>query len=99
MDFNCKQWRGFDIVTAVFLLNYTAAKKQLCKFCSHIFDSLKFGGKFITILKNPETLLQKSNKYEVTVRARVPLHEGDQMTITYYSGKKEICSFMTHHWN
>ena len=42
-DFNCKQWRGFDIVTTVFLLNYASAKKQLWKFCSHIFDSLKSG--------------------------------------------------------
>jgi toxoflavin synthase len=96
---NYKQYRGFDIVTAVFLLNYASTKRQLRKYCSNIFDSLAIRGKFFTILENPGNPLQKSNKYEVAVRAHVPLHEGDEMTITYYSGKKEICSFRTHHWS
>ena len=50
---HCEKIGNFDIVLAVYLLNYAKNKKQLTQFLQNIFMNLKPGGRLIGINDNP----------------------------------------------
>jgi toxoflavin synthase len=62
----------FDLVTAVYLLNYATSQEQLLGMFRSAYDNLVVGGRFIAYTVNPAFTLHKPNstKYGVTV-----LHE------------------------
>ncbi|HSF29050.1 MAG TPA: class I SAM-dependent methyltransferase [Candidatus Tectomicrobia bacterium] len=68
----------FDLVTAVYLLNYAAHKDQLLGMFRSAYDNLVEGGRFVAYTVNPEFTLSKPNstKYGVTVLRETP--EGDR---------------------
>jgi ubiquinone/menaquinone biosynthesis C-methylase UbiE len=64
----------FDLVTAVYLLNYATSKDQLLGMCRSAYDNLGAGGRFVAYTVNPAFTLSKPNstKYGVTVLRETP---------------------------
>ena len=59
----------FDLVTAVYLLNYAESKDQMLGMCQSAYDNLVAGGRFVAYTINPAFTLSKPNstKYGVTM--------------------------------
>src|SRR5215475_10979831 len=59
----------FDLVTAVYLLNYAESKDQMLSMCRSVHATLVAGGRFIAYTINPAFTLSKPNctKYGATV--------------------------------
>ena len=68
----------FDLVTAVYLLNYAESKDQMLGMCQSAYDNLVAGGRFVAYTINPAFTLSKPNstKYGVTMLRQTP--EGDR---------------------
>jgi SAM-dependent methyltransferase len=68
----------FDLVSAVYLLNYATNKDQLLGMFRSAYDNLADGGRFVAYTVNPEFTLGKPNctKYGVTVLRE--MLEGDR---------------------
>ena len=68
----------FDLVTAVYLLNYAESKDQMLAMCRSAYNNLVTGGRFIVYTVNPAFTLSKPNstKYGVTMLRQVP--DGDR---------------------
>jgi SAM-dependent methyltransferase len=68
----------FDLVTAVYLLNYATSKDQLLGMFRSAYDNLVAGGRYVVYTVNPDFTLSKPNctKYGVTVLCEAP--EGDR---------------------
>jgi SAM-dependent methyltransferase len=65
---------AFDLVTAVYLLNYATSKDQMRGMCRSAYDNLVPGGRFIAYTVNPAFTLSKPNstKYGVTMLRQIP---------------------------
>ena len=68
----------FDLVTAVYLLNYAESKDQMLAMCRSAYNNLVTGGRFIVYTVNPAFTLSKPNstKYGVTMLRQVPDGDG-----------------------
>ena len=64
----------FDLVTAVYLLNYAESKDQMLGMCRSAYDNLVAGGRFVVYTVNPAFTLSKPNstKYGVTMLRQTP---------------------------
>jgi toxoflavin synthase len=64
----------FDLVTAVYLLNYATSKDQMRGMCRSAYDNLVPGGRFVAYTVNPAFTLRKPNstKYGVTMLRQTP---------------------------
>ncbi|QSQ14005.1 class I SAM-dependent methyltransferase [Myxococcus landrumensis] len=51
----------YDLVTAVFLLNYAQTREELRDMCRGAFSNLKPGGRFVAVTANPVFDLHRSN--------------------------------------
>jgi ubiquinone/menaquinone biosynthesis C-methylase UbiE len=69
---------AFELVTAVYLLNYATSKDQLLGMCRSAYNNLVPGGRFIAYTVNPAYCLSKPNgaKYGSYFRRMTP--EGDR---------------------
>jgi SAM-dependent methyltransferase len=67
----------FDLVTAVYLLDYATSKDQLLGMFRSVYENLVEGGRFIGYTINPAFTLSKPNstKYGVTVLCEVPAED------------------------
>jgi len=67
----------FDLVTAVYLLNYAPSKAQLLGMCRSAYVNLVAGGRFIAYTMDPTFTLSKPNytPYGVTVLRQTPAVE------------------------
>jgi SAM-dependent methyltransferase len=52
---------SFDLVTAVYLLNYATSQEQLLGMCRSAYDNLVEGGRFVAYTVNPAYTLSKPN--------------------------------------
>jgi toxoflavin synthase len=68
------QMGPFDLVTAVYLLNYATSKDRLHSMFRSVYDNLVAGGRFVAYTVNPDFTLSKPNctKYGITVRRETP---------------------------
>jgi SAM-dependent methyltransferase len=68
----------FDLVTAVYLLNYATSKEQLRGMFRSAYTNLVVGGRFVAYTMDPAFTLSKPNstKYGVTVLRQVPQEGG-----------------------
>jgi len=90
--------KEFDVVCGSFLLHYSKTKEDLSKMCKNAYKNLRNGEKFVTINNNPEHPLTEGVKYGSTVRADLPLKEGDELTVTLFVDGGESISFLNYHW-
>jgi toxoflavin synthase len=68
---------AYDLVTAVYLLNYAASKDQMRAMCRSAYDNLVAGGRFVAYTVNPAFTLSKPNstKYGVTMLRQTPAED------------------------
>jgi ubiquinone/menaquinone biosynthesis C-methylase UbiE len=68
----------FELVTAVYLLDYATSKEQLRGMFRNAYVNLMAGGRFVTYTMDPAFTLSKPNstKYGVTVLRQVPEEGG-----------------------
>jgi toxoflavin synthase len=68
----------FDLVTAIYLLNYAVSRDEMRGMCRSANDNLLDDGRFVAYTVNPAFTLSKANspKYGVTMLRRVP--DGDR---------------------
>ena len=52
---------AFDLVTAIYLLNYATSVDQLLGMCKSAYNNLKPGGRFVAYTVNPAYTLSKPN--------------------------------------
>jgi toxoflavin synthase len=52
---------GFDLVTAVYLLNYASTRDELLRMCRSAHTNLEEGGRFIAVTIDPKFDLSRSN--------------------------------------
>ena len=64
----------FDLVTAVYLLNYATSKEQMLGMFRGAYDNLVAGGRFVAYTMDPAFTLEKPNytQYGVTVLRQAP---------------------------
>ncbi|MBW4634358.1 MAG: class I SAM-dependent methyltransferase [Iphinoe sp. HA4291-MV1] len=69
---------SFDLVTAVYLLNYAENKEHLLQMLRNIRSNLASNGRFVAMTVNPDFSWNKSNptKYGLTVLKQESLSEG-----------------------
>ena len=69
---------SFDVVTAVYLLHYAQSKEHLGRMCRGIYQNLKPGGRFVTVVSNLEFNPAGPHhaKYGFMVNQRVDAQEG-----------------------
>jgi toxoflavin synthase len=70
---------AFDLVTAVYLLNYATSKDQMLRMCRNVYANLVEGGRFIAYTWNPAFTIRKSNctPYGLTVLRQEPEADRD----------------------
>jgi SAM-dependent methyltransferase len=76
---------SFDVVTAVYLLHYAQSKEHLGRLCRGIAQNLKPGGRFVTVVANPEFNPAGPNyaKYGFTFSQRVDAKEGSSVALVF----------------
>jgi toxoflavin synthase len=69
---------AFNLVTAMYLLNYAESKDQMLGMCRSAYNNLAPGGRFVAYTVNPAYTLSKPNstKYGVTMLRQIP--DGDR---------------------
>lgn len=97
-QFDFKKLGTFDVATALFLLHYADSRENLYRLCKNIFSGLGAKGRFVTVNSNPDFPILLDKKYENTVEARLPLQEGNKLTVTYYLDGQKLCSFQNRYW-
>jgi ubiquinone/menaquinone biosynthesis C-methylase UbiE len=79
----------FDIITAVFLLNYATNREDLRQMCQVIYDNLKPGERFLTINDNGGEGARRPHafrKYGFSYVPPEPMTEGSQIHFTLDTG-------------
>jgi ubiquinone/menaquinone biosynthesis C-methylase UbiE len=76
---------SFDMVTAVYLLHYAQSKEHLGRMCRGIYQNLKPGGRFVTVVSNSEFNPAGPNcaKYGFTLSRRVDATEGSSVALVF----------------
>jgi len=87
---------SFDMVTAIFLLNYLGTREKIYYACRNIAGCLNPGGKLIAFV---DVNLQPDRKYGFTSSAKKPLNEGDVMRGIIYHEDRKVCNFNFHYWH
>ena len=78
----------FDVVTAMYLLNYAASKEQLLAFTKAAYAQLKPGGRFVGFNDNiaaDVATYSRSRKYGFIKEATPNRKEGDAIRYTFYN--------------
>jgi SAM-dependent methyltransferase len=76
---------SFDVVTAVYLLHYAQSKEHLGRMCRGIAQNLKPGGRFVTMVANPEfdPAGPHHAKYGFMINQRVDAQEGSTAALVF----------------
>lgn len=86
-----KKIKEFNIAIGGFLLHYSKTKKELFNMCKNIYKNLKKNSRFIALNNNPENSLSFNEKYDNLIKGKLPLKEGDKLTVTLsLKGKKYV---------
>lgn len=91
----------FDLLTAVYLLQYAASETELQQMADTFYQNLKTGGRFVTITGQPDLTpahMAAQAGYGVTITPQGPLKDGVsiQNTITVPEGEVQ---FTNYHWS
>lgn len=92
----------FDIVTAIFLFDYSSTKEELLAMCRTAYDNLRSDGKLIaSINATPIYLPQKNNitqKYGYVVKNPLPLYEGKPVEYSFFTSEHSF-NLIKYHWS
>jgi SAM-dependent methyltransferase len=92
---------SFDVVTAVFLLEYASSREGLQQICRNVYLALRAGGIFITIIDNPDAILPTDKKYEVVLSLDEGSsgEEGCKRRVTFYRDGVEVLHVYNYLWS
>ncbi len=79
---------SFDLVVAMYLLNYAQTREQLFSFCKAAYDQLKPGGRFVGFndnLYNDPSKYETYRKYGFIKQGSSNRKEGDPIRYTFYN--------------
>jgi 2-polyprenyl-3-methyl-5-hydroxy-6-metoxy-1,4-benzoquinol methylase len=90
---------SFDLVTAVYLLNYAEEREQMLKILRNIRNNLSESGRFVAFTTNHQFSPKKSNctKYGVTVLKEEPVEEGYAVEAEFHTNPPFIIKWFK--WN
>jgi len=94
--------KKFDVVTAVYLLNYAKTKRGLVKMCNTVNQLLKKNGTFVAITLNPAVRPTKGIKYErkiVNVNGANAFKNGNGVKFEMYKKGKKSFEFICYYWS
>lgn len=75
----------FDIVTAIFVLNYIENKNDLRKIAENVSKALTQGGKFLSINVNPDIKLPYNIKYGRSINTdKTQLEDGLAFSVSFF---------------
>ena len=83
----------FDVVVAVYLLNYAQTYSELLEMCSAITHHLKPGCRFVTVNNNPQHQVEyfpSTRKYGFIKQAHGPLIDGTQVDYIFFLGEESL---------
>ncbi|WP_437679996.1 class I SAM-dependent methyltransferase [Sorangium sp. So ce131] len=81
----------FDLVTAVFLLNYAESWDELVRMCQVIYENLKPGQRFVTINESCgkwASHVGRYRKYGIGFKASLPVGDGDPVSLELRSDER-----------
>ena len=81
----------FDLVTAVYLLNYATSKDQLLGMCRSVYDNLVAGGRFIAYTDQPGVHPQQAELHEVWGHRAAPGARGGPVRL-----RRRVCHRSAH---
>lgn len=94
--------RTFDMVSAVYLLNYSKTNDELATMCKNIYDYLATGGKFCAITTNPALKPMTDFEYErrfTNVSGAERFKDGDQIKCEMREEGKKPFGFVNYYWS
>ncbi len=82
----------FDLVVSAWLLVYARSRDELALYCRGVASQLAPGGRFVTVLTNPDVYAFRPDyrKYGFEVRLRDRADEGAPIDIALFSGGGEL---------
>jgi SAM-dependent methyltransferase len=90
----------FDLVVAMYLLNYAKSKDELLAFCKAAYRQLKPGGLFIGVNDNPGNDLiwyESYRKYGFIKQSLPDRKEGDPIRYTFYNADDSQFQFNNYY--
>lgn len=94
--------RKFDLITAVYLLNYATSPGDLATMCESVYAHLSDGGKFCTITQNPGLRPMTDFEYErrfTNVNGKNFFEDGDRVRCEMNEKGKKPFEFMCYSWS
>lgn len=91
----------FELVTAVYLLQYAAVESELQQMAGTFYQNLKPGGRFVTITGQPDLTpahMTAQTHYGVTIQPEGPLKDGVAIRNTIRIPDGEV-EFTNYHWS
>ena len=98
--FDFAQLEPFDVVSALFLLNYPSTREELQQMCANIFQALRENGMLFGIINNPDAILPTDPRYEVALSfdEGSSVKEGCRRKVTFYKEGVESFHFYNYLW-
>ena len=92
----------FDIVTTVYLLNYSKTREELFSMCNTIYSHLRTGGVFCAITVNPALKPMIEFEYErrfTNVAREKQFNDGNQIKCEIKETGKKPFEFISYYWS
>ena len=99
---NLRLGRTFDLITAVYLLNYAASAGELATMCKAIYSHLAEGGNFCTITLNPYFKPMDDFEYDrrfTNVNGKNLFENGDKVKCEVKEKGKKQFEFRCYYWS
>lgn len=93
--------KRFDLITAVFLLNYAKTKDELATMCKSIYTHLNEDGMFTAITTDPSLKPMKDFEYErkfSSVEGKGLFEEGDEIRMEIMQGGEKLLEVINYYW-
>jgi len=94
--------RKFDLISAVYLLNYASTKEELTTMCKNIYNHLGEEGKFCTITQNPSLKPMSDFEYErrfTNINEKCFFSDGDKVRCEMNEKGKKPFEFQCYSWS
>lgn len=80
----------FDIITAIFLLNYIENKEDITRLAENVSRSLRIGGTFVATIVNPDIKPPYLKKYGRTITANEDrLEDGKKFKVSFWDDNEK----------
>lgn len=92
----------FDIVTAIFLLDYAPTKEALLALCCTAYDNLKSSGKLIAVINSTPIYSSHergiTRKYGYIIKSPSNLYEGAPVEYSFFTTNHSF-NIIKYHWS